>query len=294
MDIIFCRNVLMYFAPHQVNKVIDNFHHSLIPGGWLVVSPCETSHTLFRQFETVSLHGAIFYRKGGRRKPVTTPPSIEANMGTTASLPVLEAAFGTKLNTVLTPQPAKPFPAPPIVRPAAKPQISVFDEALTLYREGLYTDAAAKLTELLTNGDELQSLPPFGNAATLLARTLANQGDFTAALEWSEKAIAVNKLDPEIRYLQAIIFQEQGVIDTAVAALKQTLYLDQTFVLAHFALANLFQGLGKIKEAAKHLENAASLLASYGDDDILPGSEGMSARRLGEIIAETMAKVVAG
>jgi chemotaxis protein methyltransferase CheR len=27
MDIIFCRNVLMYFAPHQVKKVIDNFHH---------------------------------------------------------------------------------------------------------------------------------------------------------------------------------------------------------------------------------------------------------------------------
>ena len=142
----------------------------------------------------------------------------------------------------------------------------------------------------MTNGDGLANLPPFGNAATLLARTLANQGNFTAALEWCEKAVAVNKLDPEIRYLQAIIFQEQGLIDAAVAALKQTLYLDQTFVLAHFALANLFLGSGKIKEAAKQLENAASLLASYGDDDILPGSEGMSARRLGEIIAETMAR----
>jgi chemotaxis protein methyltransferase CheR len=196
-------------------------------------------------------------------------------------------------NPVFNPQPARPFHTPPIVQPAAKQGVSVFDEALALYAQGLYTDAAAKLTKLLTNGDGLDNNPPFGNAAALLARTLANQGDFTAALEWSGKAVAVNKLDPEIRYLQAIIFQEQGEIDAAVAALKQTLYLDQTFVLAHFALANLFLGSGKIKEAVKHLKNAAALLVSYGDDDMLPGSEGMSSRRFSEIIAETMAKVVA-
>lgn len=290
MDIIFCRNVLMYFAPHQAKKVIDNFHHSLLPGGWLVVSPCETSHILFRQFETVGFDEAIFYRKDSRRKPLTAVQPCEAFMGTSAPLPILEAASGTIRNPVFNPQPVRPFHAPPIVQPAAKPKVADFDEVLALYAQGLYTDAAAKLTELLTNGDGLANLPPFGNAATLLARTLANQGNFTAALEWCEKAVAVNKLDPEIRYLQAIIFQEQGLIDAAVAALKQTLYLDQTFVLAHFALANLFLGSGKIKEAAKQLENAASLLASYGDDDILPGSEGMSARRLGEIIAETMAK----
>ena len=69
------------------------------------------------------------------------------------------------------------------------------------------------------------------------------------------------------------------------------LYLDQSFVLAHFALANLARQRGQAREAARHLENAASLLAEFGDEDILPGSEGMSARRLGEIIAATRGSV---
>jgi arylsulfatase A-like enzyme len=77
----------------------------------------------------------------------------------------------------------------------------------------------------------------------------------------------------------------------AVAALKKTLYLDQGFVLAHFALANLSLQRGKKKDAARHLENAAALLGGYGDDELVPGSDGLSARRLGEIIAATMASV---
>src|SRR5713101_5391864 len=41
MDVIFCRNVLMYFTPQQARKVVGNLHHTLIDGGWLVVSPSE-------------------------------------------------------------------------------------------------------------------------------------------------------------------------------------------------------------------------------------------------------------
>jgi chemotaxis protein methyltransferase CheR len=293
MDIIFCRNVLMYFAPHQAKKVIDNFHHSLMPGGLLAVSPCETSHVLFRQYETVSLHDAVFYRKDHQLNSLPVPPSLDLNTGASILLPFRQAVAWEMHHPDSTQRPARQLPAPPIVPPAAKPVAVDFDEALVLYGQGLYAEAAAHLTRMLTKGDESANFPALGNAAMLLVRTLANQGEFTAALAWSEKTVAVNKLDPELRYLRAIILQEQGDIARAVAALKQTLYLDQNFVLAHFALANLLQGLGKIKEASKHLENAASLLASYGDDAILPGSEGLSARRLGEVIAATMTKAAA-
>jgi chemotaxis protein methyltransferase CheR len=286
MDIIFCRNVLMYFAPHQVGKVIENFHHSLVAGGWLIVSPCEVSHILFRPFKTVSVNDAIFYRKGGHQETVVALPhgarggagSVSANKSGSQNPPFAERDSGGI---------AGRFPAPKDVRKTAALQVSPYDEALALYRQGLYDEAATKLTGTLSKGERQAGPLRNGKAATLLARLYANKGDFAAALEWAEEAVAINKLDPEERYLQAIIFQEQGVIDAAVSALKKTIYLDQKFVLAHFALANLSRQRGGVKEAAKHLENAASLLTAYGDDDILPGSEGMSARRLGETIAAT-------
>jgi chemotaxis protein methyltransferase CheR len=292
MDIIFCRNVLMYFTPQLMAEVIERFHHALVDGGWLIVSPCETSHTLFRRFEAVNLRDAICYRKRGSGKPAVIVPPVTVTGDTPAPLLLTETAPGTPPFSFSAPHFPQPQAAPKVAEKAAEPQVSPYDEALTLYRQGLYAEAAGKLAGADAERKREFEPPLSGKAASLLARIFANLGEFAKALEWSEKAIAVNKLDPELRYLQAIIFQEQGAVEAAVAALKKTLYLDQAFVLAHFALANLFVQQGKGKDATRHLENAAGLLMAYGDDDLLPGSEGLSARRLEEIIAATRTSVV--
>jgi chemotaxis protein methyltransferase CheR len=292
MDVIFCRNVLMYFTPHQVKKVVDGFRHSLVSGGWLVVSPCETSHTLFHDYETVSFHEAVFYRKGDRRNFL---PALPIEVVTEPSAPLLfpEAVTRKAESPQYALWPEEAAPAQLKEELSVPPGSSPYDEALALFHEGLYDDAAVKLTDLLKKGDVKSDHPAFAETSRLLVRILADKGNFATALEWSEKAIAANRLDPEIRYMQAVIFQEIGDKDAAIYALKQTLYLDQTFVLAHFTLANLLMGLGKGKEASRHLENTRSLLSAHGDDDILPGSEGMSARRLSEIVAEMITKAVA-
>ena len=287
MDIIFCRNVLMYFAPQQVERVIENFRHALVHGGWLVVSPCETSHTLFSRFETVNFRNAILYRKADLGKP-STPLSLFGHAGTEPHpLSRQPVTLETDASPSLPLQPATASIAPPVAPSAVIPEPSPYEGALEFFRQGLYDEAAEKLMSQPAHGENTTGLPFVGESAALLARVFANKGDFAAALEWSEKAVAVAKLDPEIRYLQATILQEQGETEAAVAALKKALYLDHTFVLAHLSLANLSRKMGKKKDAAKHLENAAELLTKYGDDDILPGSDGMSARRLGEIIAAT-------
>jgi hypothetical protein len=41
---------------------------------------------------------------------------------------------------------------------------------------------------------------------------------------------------------------------------------------------------GDLKESEKHFENVLLLLASYGPEEAVPESEGMSARRLREIV----------
>jgi chemotaxis protein methyltransferase CheR len=63
MDVILCRNVLMYFSTERAKEVLRGLRHSLAPGGWIVVSPSECSHTLLSEFATVSFPGATLYRK---------------------------------------------------------------------------------------------------------------------------------------------------------------------------------------------------------------------------------------
>lgn len=70
---------------------------------------------------------------------------------------------------------------------------------------------------------------------------------------------------------------------------KRTLYLDQDFVLAHFALGNLHLAQGHRRETRRHLINALELLRKLPQDAILPEADGLSAGRLAEIITSVMA-----
>src|SRR3990172_4432087 len=63
MDVILCRNVLMYFAQERARKVVDKLHRSLVDGGWLITSPAETSTVLFSAFTAVEFPGAFLYRR---------------------------------------------------------------------------------------------------------------------------------------------------------------------------------------------------------------------------------------
>ncbi len=285
LDIIFCRNVLMYFAPRQIQKVIEKFHHSLVPGGWLAVSPCETSHTFSREFETVHFHNADFYRNIEPGKAAALP--FEAAGGKTVPLSSVTTGERDAVRRLTPPQQdLQTYPEAIPGKDHAGQPATPSEKAHELHRQGLIDDATGKFEDIPAG------TPEGPDAALLMARIHANRGNFAEALEWAGQAIAADKLDPEAHYLQALIFQEQGADDAAIASLKRALYIDQAFVLAHFALANQFARRGKAKDAARQLENAALLLQAYGDGDILPGSDGLSARRLAEIVASTRGGVV--
>jgi chemotaxis protein methyltransferase CheR len=63
VDVIFCRNVFIYFSSERAQTVIRNFHHTLADGGWLIVSPSETPYLTHSPFTAVSLPGIIIHRK---------------------------------------------------------------------------------------------------------------------------------------------------------------------------------------------------------------------------------------
>ena len=289
MDIIFCRNVLMYFEQQQQQRAIQGFQRSLLDGGWLVVSPCETSTAYSACFATVMFPGAAFYKKneqGG--KPCIVASPLPAG--------VADARFPAPCVPVAAPKPPAPSApsVPDTVKPAApRAQPPVYEEALALYRQGSYKETADMLSGLLARSEaEIVPQPTIRKAVALMAQAQANRGEIALALEWVEKAIAVDKLNAQLYYLRANIFQEQGEIPKALASLKQAIYLDQAFVMAHFAMGTLTLQNGKPREAGKHLENALSLLGDCPVADPVPGAEGMTAARLAEIITATRASIL--
>lgn len=63
MDVIFCRNVLMYFSKSQMKAAIGRLRECLVDGGWLVVNPTEASAELFEGFRAHCWPDAILYQK---------------------------------------------------------------------------------------------------------------------------------------------------------------------------------------------------------------------------------------
>ncbi len=76
MDIILCRNVLMYFSEEKIRKIIKRFYHTLSDGGWLVVGCTECYDEYYSDFVSVRINGMTFYQKKieSLKSNVTDPP----------------------------------------------------------------------------------------------------------------------------------------------------------------------------------------------------------------------------
>ena len=91
MDVIFCRNVLMYFVPAQAQRVLAQMSCCLVDGGWLALSATETFGTASRRFTSVSFDGAIVYRKT-TRPPVQPVQPVPSEVPEVPEVPVTPVA----------------------------------------------------------------------------------------------------------------------------------------------------------------------------------------------------------
>lgn len=63
MDLILCRNVLIYFDKQTVNDIIKRFHGVLSENGWLVLGHSESSHMATHSFQIHNFDGAALFQK---------------------------------------------------------------------------------------------------------------------------------------------------------------------------------------------------------------------------------------
>ena len=62
-DVVFCRNVLIYFSDKMLRRAIDNFSSVLRPGGLLFLGHSESIIGMTNRFETARMAGSIIYRR---------------------------------------------------------------------------------------------------------------------------------------------------------------------------------------------------------------------------------------
>ena len=84
-DIIFCRNVMIYFEDHFRDELLTTFHSLLPPGGILFLGETESLPQKCRLFELISCQGAYGYRKPLPAQGLNTAPKATRQGNTEAA-----------------------------------------------------------------------------------------------------------------------------------------------------------------------------------------------------------------
>jgi chemotaxis protein methyltransferase CheR len=272
-DIIFCRNVLMYFSRRQAALAIARMRACLVDGGWLVVNPSEASADLFTGFTGVYHPDAIFFQKS--EDPLARPRPAQPPQ---AGRPIA----------------ARPIAARPIAaRPIAPPLSST--RPLGPRLPGARPTAAPAVRGPAARGPAAPPHLPLRAAAAAdpadavcLARALARCGDSGAALRVLVRAADSWPLAAELYQAAAEIALEQDDHATAQRYLKRQLYLQPDSILAHYLSALAYLGEGKCGPARRQFATSHALLAALGDDAIVPGSDGWQAASLRAMVGSRL------
>jgi chemotaxis protein methyltransferase CheR len=232
-----------------------------------VVSPVEVPILEDSSFKSVLHEGAILHRRADEKPRRRIIP------------------FGL-VEPMVPIEPIEPYPKrkPRGVHkpPAPLPPPANYARATELFADADYDGAIGALSALaaLPRADA----PVF----RLLSRAYANKGMLSESEAWCLRAIGADGTSAANRYLHALVLIEQRRPDEAIAALREAIYLEPNFVMAHFMLADLYDRKRKRGESELHLKNALEALRTYRSDDELPESEGMTAGMLIENIAATL------
>ena len=265
MDLILCRNVLIYFDKDTVVRVARGLLESLGDDGWLLLGssdpmigglvPCDVEVTA----AGLAYRRASAMRTGGNR-PGSAAVSPE---------PVLEHQR--------VPETAETAPAPGADAREPDPPMEDPTEAARCYAVRDYRRAAEVATAVVRRDD--------GDPALwiVLVRSLANQGQLAAAGLACAAALDRHRTSAELAYLHAMLLAEAGRCSEAASAARRALYLDRRLVVAHLALGGALARLGEVEGARRALGNAERLLVSLPPDAILPASDGEPAGRLAEM-----------
>lgn len=228
LDVIFCRNVIMYFSPLVAQGVVGRFAKALKPGGYLFLGHAETLRGVSNDFHLRHTHNTFYYQRR-EQLDMDTPP-------VTAS--------------IHTASPATPMPD---LLDGAKSWVEAIAKA------------SQRIESLATPSGHARSPRDKAGAAPTrgwevgLALELLKQERFVEALELVERFPPESSRDPEVLLLRAVLLTHSGQLAHAERACNQLLAIDELNAGAHYLLALCREGAGDRSGAVSHDQTAIYL-----------------------------------
>jgi chemotaxis protein methyltransferase CheR len=273
VDVIFCRNVLMYLSPEMVDRIVSKFYNALNVNGWLITGQVELNLNNFDAFQRVVFGNGFFYRKIHREESNDQPSNHSRLFQTPAA---------SKYRKSLTAKPVRTPRSSKAVNKAsaALPQRPTSDLEKTRGKiDVLFTSSAfAECVKLCE--DYLKKQVYDHHIAFTLAKSYANLGKLDKSEEIMEKLTRSDNNRADYFYFYAAILSEGNYLEKAEANLKKALYLDPGFLPARLSRSQVLKQLGKQKQANKEVLNLLSDIEGYPDQESLPGFDGITAGRI--------------
>ena len=249
VDLIFCRNVMIYFQPETTQEIIERMSRVLRPGGYLLLGHAETLLNIRHDFSRVQYGGGFAYRlQEAPAAPVPMPEPPRA-----------------RVQPVVLPPPPKPRPAPAPAKPTAVrtpvpaaeevPDLAeLYAQAVADFEQEKFKTASQKYAILLRHKPEhVGALVGYGFL-------LANRGEYREALDYCLRAQQADDLYPESYFLKGLILEMEDAPEAALAEYRRALLLDMQLVMPHYALSRVLRRLDRRREAARELRNTLRLL----------------------------------
>ncbi len=197
-DVVFCRNLLIYFDRPTQDRAVATLTRLLSPKGWLFVGPSETGLLLSHAFVSVKVPLAFAFRHAGA---AAAPVEPQAN----GHQPVRRPPPAR----IVTPPRPMPFssvilrPAAPVAEPFAKPSAGI-DHAMRLADQGRLVEAAKECeTHLRAHG-------PSARAFYVMGLVRDASGSHAEAADFYRKALYLEPGHHEALVQLALLLDGQG------------------------------------------------------------------------------------
>jgi chemotaxis protein methyltransferase CheR len=295
-DVVFCRNVTMYFTPEATRSVIGHITESLTPGGFLFMGHAETLRGTSQDFHLRHTHETFYYQRREdceERCVAVFPGASPGNRPTETPIPevldpndswfsIIQRASERVAN--LTEEKSRPAfggsenvdrKAPNSHAPLPTP---AWDQTLAI--ELLREERFAEATELLRALPSESKADP--DAQLLLAALLTNSGQLSEAEKVCQGLLKLDELNTGAHYLMALCREQAGDQNAALEHDRAAVYLDSAFAMPHLHIGLAAKRSADVETAKRELGQALTLLAREDASRMLLFGGGFSREALVE------------
>lgn len=282
IDLLMCRNVLIYFEFATIRRIVAEFIGSLSKDGYLFMGHSETMQNVSNRFKRHHQHNAFFYQL---KDPVQAKPAIiKKSVSSDLVSPPVVARSQKKTGKQAEVKSAQPTTQKPKSIIKQQDPMKLYSEAMVAFEHERFDDAG-------TLFDKLLELDP-GNPRALVGKGLlmANQGKYSDARLCCAQAIKKDDLMPEAYLLRGLILDMEGFMERALVEYQKVLWLDPHFVMAYYLSAKVHDRLADHEKKQRALRNTARVLELAADQSMIPFSGGLSRSVMLEIVRTELAE----